>query len=472
MLYNINFFRQALKKAFLFSIFLLIPVLVFGSSGSVPSLGPVRVEFIIFGLLLLGVAVFHNQTFYVALIGFTVILVFKLIFDSGFDLKEHFFGTTPMLEQLIYKDLRQGEWSIILNLLGLLLGFAVLSKIFEDSRIPDILPRYLPNDWKGPLLLLVFVFVMSAFLDNIAAALIGGTVALVVFKHKVHIGYLAALVAASNAGGAGSVVGDTTTTMMWIDGVSALNVIHAYIAAVAAFFVFAWIGSHQQDKFHRIQKNPVRGVKINWTRIIVVIMILIGAILTNVFYDMPALGVWLALGLGVFIIKVPWKEVPGAMKGTLFLLCLVTSASLMPVEELPGASWVSSLSLGFLSAVFDNIPLTKLCLDQGHYDWGMLAYAVGFGGSMVWFGSSAGVALTNKFPDARDVVMWFRKGWHVAVAYVIGFFALYLIMGWEPADNKEHKVINYPVTGWSYNEKTHAVTQALYLPSAGTGNYR
>ena len=44
-----------------------------------------------------------------------------------------------------------------------------------------------------------------------------------VFRGKVHIGYLAAIVAASNAGGAGSVVGDTTTTMMWIDGVSPLS---------------------------------------------------------------------------------------------------------------------------------------------------------------------------------------------------------------------------------------------------------
>jgi 3-oxoacyl-(acyl-carrier-protein) synthase len=43
------------------------------------------------------------------------------------------------------------------------------------------------------------------------------------------VGYVAALVAASNAGGAGSVIGDTTTTMMWIDGVSPLAVLHAYV---------------------------------------------------------------------------------------------------------------------------------------------------------------------------------------------------------------------------------------------------
>jgi hypothetical protein len=77
----------------------------------------------------------------------------------------------------------------------------------------------------------------------------------------------------------------------------------------------------------------------------------------------------------------------------------------------------------------------------------MLAYSVGFGGSMIWFGSSAGVAITNKFPDARNVVLWVKNGWHVAVAYVLGFFILYFIMGWEPADNNEHKIINCPVPG-------------------------
>lgn len=345
------------------------------------------------------------------------------------------------------KDLRQGEWGIILNLLGLLLGFAILSKIFEESGVPDILPKFLPNDWKGAFLLLVFIFVLSSFLDNIAAALIGGTIALVVFKNKVHIGYIAAIVAASNAGGSGSVVGDTTTTMMWIDGVNPLNVFHAYVAAGIALFFFAWFASHQQDKYQRIQQDANINVKVDWIRILIVALILIGAIISNFLYDMPALGVWIAIVLGVLLRPIPWKEVPGAIKGTVFLLCLVTCASMMPVEELPNASWITAFALGGLSAVFDNIPLTKLCLDQGHYDWGMLAYTVGFGGSMIWFGSSAGVAITNKIPEGRNVLLWLKKGWHVAAAYVIGFLTLYLTLGWEPADNNEHKIINCPVPG-------------------------
>ena len=82
--------------------------------------------------------------------------------------------------------------------------------------------------------------------------------------------------------------------------------------------------------------------------------------------------------------------------------------------------------------MFDNIPLTALALHQGGYDWGFLAYAVGFGGSMIWFGSSAGVALSNMYPEARSVGLWLRHGWHVAVAYVIGFFVMLALLGWNP----------------------------------------
>ena len=446
-----NYFRSLIisnnKKLLILSIILFFPLCLFAAGETVPSIGPVRVEFIIFGLILLCVALFHKQTFWVAVVGLTVLLTFKLVFDPGFHLFEHVFGQTPFGEQLTDKGLRQGEWGIILNLLGLLLGFAILSKIFEESGVPDALPRFLPDDWKGPFILLVFVFILSSFLDNIAAALIGGTIALVVFKKKVHIGYIAAIVAASNAGGSGSVVGDTTTTMMWIDGVSAFNVLHGFIAAGTALLFFAWFASKQQDKYQRIQKDAGLFVKIDWVKIFNVGLILAGAIVSNILYDMPALGVWIAIVIGSFLRPVPWKEVPGAIKGTIFLLCLVFCASMMPVEELPDASWITALALGFLSAVFDNIPLTKLCLDQGHYDWGMLAYSVGFGGSMIWFGSSAGVAITNKFPEARNVVLWVKNGWHVAVAYIIGFFVLYFIMGWEPADNNEHKIINCPVPG-------------------------
>ncbi len=128
-----------------------------------------------------------------------------------------------------------------------------------------------------------------------------------------------------------------------------------------------------------------------------------------------------------------WRLVPaGDARARIFLLSLVLAASMMPVEELPAASWQTALGLGFVSAVFDNIPLTALAIKQGGYDWGFLAYAVGFGGSMIWFGSSAGVAISNMFPEARSVGQWLRHGWHVALAYVIGYFVMLAMIGFHP----------------------------------------
>ena len=397
-----------------------------------PLIFGIRPEFILFALTLLGVALFHRYTLLVALIGLASILTFKFIFLPEFNLSEHLFGHVHFTDQILDKDMRAGEWSTLLNLFGLLIGFAILSRHFEESKVPEYLPDFLPNNWKGPLVLLVAIFVLSSFLDNIAAALIGGSIAIVVFKHKVHLGYIAAIVAASNAGGCGSVIGDTTTTLMWIEGVHPFNVFHGYVAAVVALAFFSVFASFQQHKYQPIQKDAKSGVVIDRVRLGIVLVILLLTIATNVFFNFPALGVWIAIGVGAFIRKTDWAEAKNSISGSIFLISLVTCASLMPVNELPVASWQTAFSLGFVSSVFDNIPLTKLALEQNGYDWGMLAYAVGFGGSMIWFGSSAGVAISNKFPEARSVFKWIKSGWHVIVAYVLGFFALLFMLGWEP----------------------------------------
>jgi hypothetical protein len=157
---------------------------------------------------------------------------------------------------------------------------------------------------------------------------------------------------------------------------------------------------------------------------------------------LPVIGlaVWAAIIVAMPLRRPDWEVLPETFKGTIFLLALVTAASMMPVEKLPLASWQTALGLGFVSAVFDNIPLTALALKQGGYDWGYLAYAVGFGGSMIWFGSSAGVALANMFPEAKSVGRWLVNGWHVTLAYVIGFFVMLAVLGWHPDPPHKKKV--------------------------------
>ena len=141
-----------------------------GTAGSTlpdpPSFPGIPVDFILFALTLLGVALFHHHTLHVALTGLAAITPTS--------------SCSPASRTARRRRPRRPsrhEWVILANLFVLLMGFALLSRHFEKSRMPAVLPRFLPDDWKGGFVLLVMVFVLSSFLDNIAAALIGGTMA-------------------------------------------------------------------------------------------------------------------------------------------------------------------------------------------------------------------------------------------------------------------------------------------------------
>ena len=319
------------------------------------------------------------------------------------------------------------EWVILINLLLLLLGFALLAKLFEDTEIPAVLPRWLPDDWKGCFVLLVLVFVLSSFLDNIAAAMIGGAIAHTVFSGKVHVGFLAAIVAASNGGGSGSVVGDTTTTMMWIAGIDPLEVLEAFIGSGIALVLFGIPACCSSNGFSPIQKDEGAAPAVDWVRVAIVAFILVSAIVVNVVVNIrfnevsdlfPFLGaaVWGA-SADAPLRRPDWSLLPGALQG----LSVPAVAGAVRIDdaggELPAASWPhgarASASCRRCSTTSRS---PRWRIKQGGYDWGFLAYAVGFGGSMIWFGSSAGVALCGMYPQGRNVGQWLRHGWHVASA--------------------------------------------------------
>ncbi|HEY7001670.1 MAG TPA: hypothetical protein VH330_08000 [Candidatus Udaeobacter sp.] len=391
------------------------------------------IEFLLFGITLVGIAVFHHRTLVVSVIGLGAIVLYKLLF-TGFT-----FG--PGLSGLAASFAH--EWVPLTNLLALLTGFALLANFFETSRLPAVLPKLLPHNWKGGFLLLALVWVLSSFLDNIAGALIGGAIAHQVFRGKVHIAFIAAIVAASNAGGAWSVIGDTTTTMMWIAGIPPSHVFHAIIAATVSLFIFGVPAAIAQQRFSPLVAWSESLHRVDWTRVGAVGFILAVIIATNVLVNsqfperadhFPFIGVavWIAIAACAFMRRPNWELLPHAFRGSLFLLALVMAAALMPVKHLPSPSWQTAFGLGFLSAVFDNIPLTALALKQDGYDWGVLAFTIGFGGSMVWFGSSSGVALCNMYPESRSVGQWIRHGWAIPVSYVVSFFVMLAVWGWHP----------------------------------------
>jgi hypothetical protein len=49
----------------------------------------------------------------------------------------------------------------------------------------------------------------------------------------------------------------------------------------------------------------------------------------------------------------------------------------------------------------------------------------------------------HEVPEGRSVFAWLRAGWHVALAYVIGFFVMLAVIGWHP-QLKRHTSVDGP----------------------------
>src|SRR5262245_2718576 len=101
---------------------------------------------------MLGVAVGYLRRLYVVLDVLAAITTYITIFTV--------FKTVAGLGVLALHF--HHEWVILSNLFLLLTGFALLSRHFEKSQIPDAMPALLPDDWKGALALLVVTFVLSS----------------------------------------------------------------------------------------------------------------------------------------------------------------------------------------------------------------------------------------------------------------------------------------------------------------------
>ena len=95
------------------------------ASAASPMLGPVPVDFILFACVLAGVALLHKHSLKVAVVGAVVISLYKILM-TGFKTGDGLAGLVGHLGH---------EWVLLANLLCLLVGFALLSNHFEDSRV-------------------------------------------------------------------------------------------------------------------------------------------------------------------------------------------------------------------------------------------------------------------------------------------------------------------------------------------------
>ena len=112
----------------------------------------ISLEFYFFVIILLFVALFHKHVLITALTGLTVVSFYKILF-SGFKYGQGYSGFLSHLSH---------EWVIVINLLLLLVGFALLSDHFEKSHITEKISTKLPNGTLGAFILLLIVFTSDA----------------------------------------------------------------------------------------------------------------------------------------------------------------------------------------------------------------------------------------------------------------------------------------------------------------------
>lgn len=397
---------------------------------------------IVFLLMLGGLLIFHHHKLVVVALG-GLIISNIFAFVHGFDGFTHHFS----------------EWHrfhLLYNLTLLLPVFALVADSFERCGASNGLAKLLKTDTA----ILWTVFWLSTVLDNIAACMIGGTILLAVYgRGNVPFVMLIGVICASNLGGAGSPVGDTTTVMMFVSQdprISIPEIMAAFVATIPAqILICVWAGRHghqtrskmalngspdsRVDNFddrqlgehdvHALEEGARKGIQ--W-RMMLPLLAIPGLIAGNIL-EQPGLGAWAGFSLGLLLgwNRFEKKVFVGALPNTLFLVGLVATAEMLPLDEAkPYLNMLSrdavAILMGHLSAWFDNIPLTAVCLSLKDFDWGLLAFSVGYGGSAMWFGSSAGVALGLLFKEVYDTKRWGRPFIAVTLTFWVGT-ATYLL---------------------------------------------
>ncbi|WP_242645126.1 citrate transporter [Candidatus Ichthyocystis hellenicum] len=325
-----------------------------------------------------------------------------------------------------------------MDLFFILTTFSFISEHFERSRLTNVIKHIIPNSPSGYFVLLFITFVLSIFLDNIIAALIGGTIAKGIIG-DICVPFVAALVAAANAGGAGSVLGDTTTTMIWLSGVPGATLLYAFYGSFIALLLFGIPASwYQYRRIEPKKQEPAdkKSTNIDWTRLFFVVFLLCILLAANTIKNnysnidfinnYPVVGI--AMIFSCFLTSL-WRKVSKTtleknMSGHFLLLGLIINANLLDISSLPKPSTISTFMLGITSAFLDNIPLTAMAIEQKGYNWPLLAFSVGFGGSLMWFGSSAGVVLTQHLKKGRVIKDWIS--FPLILSFVAGFYAIHL----------------------------------------------
>ena len=318
------------------------------------------------------------------------------------------------------------------------------------------------NDKAQFYIISFLAFILSSLLDNLTTTIVFLQISKRFFKGENLIRSASAIVIAANAGGAFSPIGDVTTTMIWLaDKFSAQTVfIQAFLPSLVVFLVSTLligrtIVSSTPDKIEKIEKLG----KTEWLIISLCLISFLFPLIMNLIHLPPYLG--LLLGLGIVWLAVDLLKLQKIQNVSLsvsiekffqktdiaslyFFIGILLSISALShlgiLEKISQALFTNSpsdvriiignISLGGLSAIFDNIPLTAAAIEiiktTDPNLWVLLAFTVGVGGSLLLIGSAPGIIAMTIIKN-----LTFKSYFKIAtipalIAYILGIFVWYL----------------------------------------------
>ena len=304
----------------------------------------------------------------------------------------------------------------------------------------------------------VLAFFISPVADNLTTALILSTVLITIDKtNKAFLVPGAVnIVVAANAGGAWSPFGDITTLMAWTANKGHfVDFLYLFPAAIVGWLATAYLLSRYVPEGHPGQEDEEKAENIDILKggkVIValgVFTIATAVISKQVMHLPPMWGMLFGLSilkLYVYFLQKKHQEdmdiyhsIAKVENDTLLFFFGILAA----VGALHFAGFLAyavmlydmfnptyvNIGVGFLSAIVDNVPVMSavlkaspdLALDQ----WLLVTLTAGIGGSLIAFGSAAGVGVMGKLKGIYTFSAHMRLSWTILIGYILSIAVWY-----------------------------------------------
>ena len=305
----------------------------------------------------------------------------------------------------------------------------------------------------------LLAFFISPIADNLTTALILSTVLITIEREKRSFLVPGAIniVVAANAGGAWSPFGDITTLMTWTAGKGAFtDFLYLFPSSIGGYLVTAFLLSKfvpktQPDFDGSIEKKPIM-MDGSMNIVFIGLFTIFAAVISHQFLHMPAM--WgMMFGLSIlklysYRLKLRYNSTLNifesmskienntllfffgilAAVGALYFIGWLGMAAVVYDPSILGPTW-SNIAVGFISAIIDNVPVMSAILkanpDMGLDQWMLVTLTAGIGGSLISFGSAAGVGVMGKLKGIYTFGSHMKYAWTILVGYIVSIAIWY-----------------------------------------------